>query len=137
MTGFATVLTVLLAAVSALGVFNTVVLDTRERRRDIGVLKSIGMTPRQVTVMMVTSMAAVGAAGGLLGIPIGVAAHRLIVPAMADAADLMLPAFMLDVWRLPMLALLMPAGVLIAVLGAYVPARSPARLTIARVLHNE
>ncbi|MGR6920365.1 FtsX-like permease family protein [[Actinomadura] parvosata] len=135
--GFASLLTVLLGTVSALGVFNTVVLDARERRRDIGVLKSIGMTPRQVTAMMVTSMAALGAAGGLLGIPVGVAAHRLVVPAMADAAGLALPAFMVDVWRGPLLALLTLAGVVIAVLGAFVPARSAARVTIAAVLHHE
>nr|WP_311132508.1 ABC transporter permease [Nonomuraea gerenzanensis] len=135
--GFASLLTVLLGTVSALGVFNTVVLDARERRRDLGVLKSIGMTPRQVTAMMVTSMAAIGAAGGLLGIPVGVLAHRLVVPAMADAAGVALPAFMVEVWRAPLLALLTLAGVVIAVLGAFVPARSAARLTIATVLHHE
>ncbi|GAA4938738.1 putative ABC transport system permease protein [Nonomuraea thailandensis] len=135
--GFASLLTVLLGTVAALGVLNTVVLDARERRRDIGVLKSIGMTPRQVTVMMVTSMAALGAAGGLLGVPVGVAAHRLVVPAMAEAAGIALPAFMVEVWRAPLLALLTPAGVVIAVLGALVPARSAARQTIATVLHNE
>ena len=42
---FASLLTLLLGAVAALGVFNTVVLNTRERRRDLGMLKSIGMTP--------------------------------------------------------------------------------------------
>ncbi|MFK4265722.1 FtsX-like permease family protein [Streptomyces milbemycinicus] len=37
----------MLTVVAALGVFNTVVLNTRDRRRDLGMLKSIGMTPRQ------------------------------------------------------------------------------------------
>ena len=40
-----TTLTLLLCAVAALGVLNTVVLNTRERVHDIGVLKAIGMTP--------------------------------------------------------------------------------------------
>ncbi|MEV0391344.1 ABC transporter permease, partial [Nonomuraea sp. NPDC050643] len=135
--GSAGLLTLLLGTISALGVFNTVVLDARERRRDIGVLKSIGMTPRQVTVMMVTSMAALGLAGGLLGIPVGVAAHRLIVPAMGEAAGVTLPAFMMEVWDGPVLGALALAGVVIAVLGAYAPARSAARLQIAAVLHHE
>ncbi|WP_199520252.1 FtsX-like permease family protein [Kitasatospora sp. MBT63] len=135
--GSATVLTLLLAAVAALGVFNTTVLNTRERRRDLGMLKSIGMTPRQVTVMVVTSMAAVGVAGGLLGVPLGIAVHRLVVPAMADAMDTTLPAGALDVWHPSALALLVLAGTAIAVLGTLVPARSAARLTIAEVLHNE
>jgi putative ABC transport system permease protein len=135
--GGASLLTLLLGAVAALGVFNTVLLNTRERRRDLGVLKSIGMTPRQVTAMVVTSMAALGLAGGLLGIPIGVAAHSLTVRAMTEAAGVVLPPAMVDVWGFAALALLVLSGVVIAVLGAFVPARSAARLTIAEVLHNE
>ena len=68
-----TLLTLVLGMVAALGVFNTVVLNARERRRDLGMLKSIGMTPRQVTVMMVTSMGALGVVGGLVGVPLGIA----------------------------------------------------------------
>ncbi|MFB6979389.1 ABC transporter permease [Streptomyces scopuliridis] len=136
-TSSATTLTVLLATVAALGVFNTVLLNTRERRRDLGTLKSLGMTPRQVLVMVVTSMAALGAVGGLLGIPAGIGAYRLIMPAMADAAGVSLPAFMTDVWHAPVLATLALTGIVIAALGALVPARSAARLTIAKVLHNE
>ncbi|RYJ30507.1 putative ABC transporter integral membrane protein [Streptomyces sp. L-9-10] len=135
--GSASALTVLLATVAALGVFNTVLLNTRERRRDLGTLKSLGMTPRQVSVMVVTSMAALGAVGGLLGIPAGIGAYGLIMPAMTDAAGVSLPAFMTDVWRAPVLALLALTGIVIAALGALVPARSAARLTIAKVLHNE
>src|SRR5258706_2757409 len=101
----------MIATVSALGVFNTVILNTRERRRDLGMLKSIGMTPRQVTVMVVTSMAALGALGGLLGIPLGIVAHRLIMPAMAHAAQVAFPDSMLDVFPAPMLTLLVLAGI--------------------------
>lgn len=135
--GSASVLTLMLAVVAALGVFNTVVLNTRDRRRDLGMLKSIGMTPRQVTAMTVTSMAVLGALGSLLGIPLGMAGHQLVVPRMANAVDLTLPSYMTDVWQAPALLALAPAGVAIAALGAYVPARRAARLTIAQVLHNE
>jgi putative ABC transport system permease protein len=130
-------LTLMLGTVAALGVFNTVVLNTRERRRDLGMLKSIGMTPAQVVVMVVTSMAALGALGGLLGIPLGIVAHRLVVPAMANGAQVEIPAFMLDVFPIPLLALLVLAGIAISALGAFLPARSAAHLTIAEVLHNE
>lgn len=131
------VLTLMLGSLAALGVFNTVILNTRERRRDLGVLKSIGMTPGQVTVMVVTSMAALGALGGVIGIPLGIGTHRLVIPAMARAAQVAFPDFMLDVFPASMLALLVLAGVGIAALGAFLPARSAARATIAEVLHNE
>src|SRR5258706_16187257 len=90
----------MIATVSALSVFNTVLLNVRERRRDLGMLKSIGMTPRQVVIMMVTSMAALGVIGGLLGVPVGILAHHLIVPIAARAAEVNAPGFLLDVWHL-------------------------------------
>jgi putative ABC transport system permease protein len=131
---FSVVFTVLLATVAALGVFNTVLLTTRERRRDLGVLKAIGMTPRQVTVLTATSVTVLGALSGLLGIPAGIAAHRLIVDHVGVVA---FPESMKDVWHPLHLAALAMSGVVIAVLGALAPARSAARLSVGEVLHNE
>ena len=136
-TGFSTVLALLLSAVAALGVLNTVALNVLDRRRDLGMLKSIGMTPRQVITMLVSSMAALGIVAGVLGIPFGLAAHRVVVPLAADSARITLPDSVMDVWSPVTLGLLVLCGAFIAVLGALLPARSAARLTIARVLHNE
>lgn len=97
--GFSTVLSLLLSTVAALGVFNTVVLNVRERRRDLGTLKSIGMTPRQTVVMVLASMTVVGVLGGLLAIPLGILAHRYIVPLAADGAGVTIPSTVLDVWQ--------------------------------------
>ncbi|MGW3076239.1 ABC transporter permease [Kitasatospora sp. NPDC001132] len=131
---FTTIFTVLLSVVASLGVFNTLLLTVRERRRDLGMLKSIGMTPRQVVAMTVTSVAWQGVVSGIIGIPVGVVAHRLITE---NVVTIVFPEEMIDVWNAPLLAGLALAGVAIAVLGALVPARSAARLPIAEVLHNE
>ncbi|MGW2419973.1 ABC transporter permease [Streptomyces sp. NPDC001709] len=133
----ASALTLMLTLVAAMGVFDTVVLSARERRRDLGMLKSIGMTPRQVTVMMVVSMAGLGLIGGILGLPLGVSAYRVVIPITEHAAQLTFPAWMLDVWHPGTLVLPALAGVAIAALGALIPARTAARQTIARVLHTE
>jgi putative ABC transport system permease protein len=135
--GSATALTLMLSLVASLGVFNTAVLNTHDRRRDLGMLKSIGMTPRQVTVMTVTSMAVLGALGSLLGVPLGMAAFEVVFPRMAAGADLSLPSSMTDVWHAPLLAVVSLAGLVITGMGAVIPARRAARLTVAEVLHNE
>jgi putative ABC transport system permease protein len=132
-----TLLTLLLAAVATLGVFNTVVLNARERRRDLATLKSIGMTPGQVVLMMVTSMTALGAVGGLVGIPIGAAFQRYAMHAIAQAAGIVIPEHMLDVYTVRLVVLLFLAGTVIAAVGALLPSRSAARLTIAEALHTE
>ncbi|TVT31539.1 FtsX-like permease family protein [Amycolatopsis rhizosphaerae] len=135
--GSVTLLTLILGAVTALGVFNTVVLNTRERRRDLAMLKSIGMTPRQVTLMMVCSMAALGVAAGVLGLPLGVGAHRLMVLEMLHAIQRDVPDLFLDVYSAPTLVLLGLAGIVIAVLGAFFPARAASAAPVAEALHDE
>ncbi|GIJ69753.1 ABC transporter permease [Virgisporangium ochraceum] len=131
------ILALLLGAVAALGVFNTVVLNTRERVHEIGVLKSVGMTPRQVRGMVVTSMVTVGLMGGILAVPLGWGVHRWIVPVMFDAAGFgYAPEFVsvYEPWQLVSLAL---GGVLLAVLGALVPAGWAARTRPATALRAE
>ncbi|WP_042409589.1 ABC transporter permease [Streptacidiphilus carbonis] len=137
MIGTASTLTALLVAVAGLGVFNAVVLSTRERRRDIGVLKSIGMTPRQVIAMVVAAMGALGAVGGLLGVPLGVLAHRIVIPVTGHSIGRDLPASLLDVWNWPLLALLVLSGAALAVLGAFLPSVRASRAPAAQVLRTE
>ncbi|MFI5888160.1 ABC transporter permease [Streptomyces sp. NPDC051554] len=130
-------LTVMLIIVSALGVFNAVVLNTRERRKDLGVLKSVGMTPRQVIVMVVTAMAALGMVGGLLGVPLGMLAHRIIIPATGHGTGRDLPASLLHVWDWRLQVLLASSGSVIAALGAFLPSIRASRASAAEVLRTE
>ncbi|MEH0515792.1 FtsX-like permease family protein [Streptomyces sp. B21-106] len=130
-------LTLMLVAVAALGVLNAVVLDTRERVRELGVHKALGMTPRQTTAMVVTSVVLTGLAGGVLGVPLGVALHGWVVPAMGHSAGLRLPHSVLAVYPADRLALLATGGLLIAVLGALLPAGRAAAARTATALRTE
>ncbi|MEU8133700.1 ABC transporter permease [Streptodolium elevatio] len=120
-------LTLLIAGVAGLGVLNTVALDTRERAQSIGVLKSLGMTPRQTMAMVVTSVVGLGLVGGAAGIPLGVALHHLVAPVMASTADLRLPDSMVSVYGVPAYAVLAVSGAVLATLGALLPAGWAAR----------
>jgi putative ABC transport system permease protein len=135
--GMVATLTVLLGTVAALGVFNTVVLNTRERVHEIGVLKSVGMTPRQVRAMVVVSMTVIGLVAGVLAVPLGYLLHHAILPVMANAAATGLPPSILDVYRPAELVALAGAGIVLAVLGALVPAGWAARARPATALRAE
>ena len=91
MVGLITTLALLLAAVAALGVLNTVVLTTRERVHDLGVFKAVGITPRQTTAMAVSWVAGIGLVAGVIAVPLGIALHHEILPAMATSVDLRCP----------------------------------------------
>ncbi|MEJ2856799.1 MULTISPECIES: ABC transporter permease [unclassified Saccharothrix] len=130
-------LTLLLVTVSALGVLNTVLLDTRDRVRDLGIQKSLGMTPRQTVAVVVSSVGVVGLAGGALGVPLGTALHDRILPAMGRGAGTNLPAAAFTVYSPLLLAGLVVGGMVIAVLGALPPAGWAARTRTATALRTE
>ncbi|USQ89395.1 ABC transporter permease [Streptomyces phaeoluteigriseus] len=130
-------LTLMLVVVAGLGVLNTVVLDTRERVRDLGVLKALGMTPRQTVAMVVTSVAGTGLLAGLVAVPAGVALHHWIIPLMGDAVGMNLPTAALSVYDPQRLTLLALGGLVIAVAGGLLPATWAARTDTATALRSE
>lgn len=130
-------LTLMLVAVAALGVLNAVVLDTRERVHDLGVHKALGMMPRQTIAMVIASVVLGGLLGGAIGMPAGAALHSVVVPAMGHSAGLTLPAAAISVYRPAELVLLGLGGLLIAVLGALLPATWAARTRTATALRTE
>jgi len=67
-------------------VSSTVVMMTRERVHDLGVFKAVGMTPRQVIVMALTTVAVTSLVAGLIAVPAGIALPRAVLPFMAHGA---------------------------------------------------
>ncbi|MFG2334006.1 ABC transporter permease [Streptomyces sp. NPDC048604] len=131
------ILTLMLVAAAALGVLNGVLLDTRERVREIGVHKALGMTPRQTVAMVLTSVVMTGLVAGALGVPLGVALHGWVMPAMGDSAGLRLPDSVIAVYHGAELLPLALGGLLIAALGALPPAGWAARARTATALRTE
>ncbi|WP_079196972.1 ABC transporter permease [Streptomyces sp. CB02261] len=130
-------LTLMLVAVAALGVLNGVLLDTRERVRETGVYKALGMTPRQTIAMVLTSVVLTGVVAGALGVPLGVTLHGWVFPAMGDSAGLRLPDSVIAVYHTAELLPLALGGLLIAALGALLPAGWAARARTATALRTE
>lgn len=130
-------LTLMLVVIAGLGVLNNVVLDTRDRTHDIGVCKALGMTPRQTMAMVLTSVLPAGLAGGLLGVPAGFVLNAYTAPAMGHAAGLNLPVQAVNVLHRTELTALVIAGLLIALLGAALPAGWAARARTATALRTE
>jgi putative ABC transport system permease protein len=137
MAAMAVLLTLMLIIVAGLGVLNSVVLDTRERIHDLGVCKAVGMSPRQTLSLVLASVAVIGVIGGLLGVPAGYALHHVVMPVMGRAVGTSLPSLVLDVYGPFQLLLPGLGGVVIAMLGALIPAGWAARARTATALRTE
>jgi putative ABC transport system permease protein len=131
-------LAMVLALIAASGVFNTVILNTRERARDIAILKAIGMTPGQVVGMVLASMLVLGALGAAVGMPAGIALHRNVVIVMGQiATSTGIPENFFHVFDPALLGSLALAGIGIALIGALLPAQWAARSRITDILQAE
>ncbi len=77
-TAIPTVVAVLSLFAGAVIIANTVSLATLERRREVGVMKSIGLRGRRILGQMVLENGLVGLLGGLIGVGIGTVATLLL-----------------------------------------------------------
>jgi putative ABC transport system permease protein len=131
-------LALVLLAIAVAGVFNTVILTTRERVRDVAILKAVGMAPAQVISMVVASIALLGLVAGFAGIPIGLVLHAQILAFMGQAASgTRIPPDFFDLINHAALPAFALAGMVIAAIGAWAPAQWAASRGVAEVLQTE
>jgi putative ABC transport system permease protein len=122
------VLLALSVIVSLFGIVNTLVLTVFERTRELGMLRAIGMTRRQVRRMIRHESVITALIGGVLGIVLGVVLGALLV-ARVEFIEFALPIGSLIVFGL--------AAVFVGILAAIFPARRAARLNVLQALQYE
>jgi putative ABC transport system permease protein len=135
--GVVAILGIVLVAISIGGVFNTVLLDARERVRETAILKAIGMAPRQIGVLVASAVVPLGVIAAVIGVPLGIALERVVLGTMAEQAAH--TGLSPDILAISPVVLLVAAcsGVVIGLVGALLPARRAARSAIAPVLQAE
>jgi len=140
-TLFLTVVSLLglvLITISVGGVFNSVLLESRQRAHELAVLKALGLSPAGVITMVVASIVPLGLLAGVLGVPLGLAAQNFVLGYMADVTVKSgIPPWILDVFGPVSLAALALSGLAVGAAGAYLPALRAASAPIAIVLQAE
>jgi putative ABC transport system permease protein len=124
------VLLALSVIVSLFGMVNTLVLAIFERTRELGMLRAVGMTKRQVRALIRQESVITALIGAALGLPVGIFLAALVTRALSDQGL----AFALPVvW---LVAFTVVAAVL-GVFAAVFPARRAARLNVLEALQYE
>jgi putative ABC transport system permease protein len=116
--------------VSLFGVINTLVLSVFERTREIGMLRAVGMTRRQVRRMVRHESIVTALIGAALGLAIGIF--------LAGLTSLALSGYGV-VFAIPYraLAAFVAIAILAGVLAAILPARRASRLNVLEALQYE
>ena len=122
------VLLALSVIVSLFGIVNTLVLTVFERTRELGMLRAIGMTRRQVRRMIRHESVITALIGGTIGIVLGIVLGALLV-ARVDFIVFSLPVGQLIVFAI--------ATIVLGIVAAIFPARRAARLNVLEALQYE
>ena len=116
--------------VSLFGIANTLALSIHERTRELGMLRAIGMSRRQVRTMIRYEAVITALIGALLGMVIGIIFAALIAQPLKDEG------FVLSYPVSTLIALLVFAAVA-GVIAAIAPARRASRLDVLKALQYE
>jgi putative ABC transport system permease protein len=122
------VLLALSVIVSLFGIVNTLVLTVFERTRELGMLRAIGMTRRQVRRMIRHESVITALIGGTLGIILGVVLGALLI-ARVDFIEFSLPVGQIIFFAI--------ATIVVGILAAIFPARRAAKLDPLKALQYE
>jgi putative ABC transport system permease protein len=122
------VLLALSVLISLFGIVNTLVLTVFERTREIGMLRAIGMTRRQVRRMIRHESVITALIGAVFGIALGLVLAGLLI-ARIDFLVFAFPTTQVIVFAI--------AAVLVGIVAAIFPARRAARLDPLEALHYE
>jgi putative ABC transport system permease protein len=114
--------------ISLFGIVNTLVLTVFERTREIGMLRAVGMTRRQVRNMIRHESIITALLGAALGIPVG------IVLALMVGKAISYPAFTIP-WVT--LVVFVVGAVIAGLFAAIFPARRAGRLNVLEALQYE
>jgi putative ABC transport system permease protein len=86
------------ALLAALGVLNGQLLSALERTKELGVLKALGVSRRQIAGTVLCEALVIGAFGGVLGTLLGAALAPVIVRALEALSGLDLPDMSAGTW---------------------------------------
>jgi putative ABC transport system permease protein len=116
--------------ISLFGIANTLALSIHERTRELGMLRAIGMSRRQVRTMIRYEAVITALIGAILGLILGVIFAALLAQPLKDEG------FTLS-YPLGSLLVLLVLAALAGVLAAILPARRASRLNVLQSLQYE
>jgi putative ABC transport system permease protein len=116
--------------ISLFGMINTLALSVFERTRELGMLRAVGMTRRQVRRMVRHESVITALIGAALGLPLGIFLAALVTRALSEF-DI---EFAVPIDRLVLFSII---AILAGVLAAILPARRASRLRVLEALQYE
>jgi putative ABC transport system permease protein len=116
--------------ISLVGMVITLLLSVHERTRELGMLRAVGMTRRQVRRMIRQESVITSLIGAALGLPLGIFLAILMTKALSQfEVRIAIPYVQLIIFAI--------VAIIVGILAAILPARRAARLNVLEALQYE
>jgi putative ABC transport system permease protein len=123
------VLLALSVLVSVFGMINTLILSVFERTRELGMLRAIGTTRRQVRQMVRHESIITALIGATIGLPLGLGLGAVVIHRIGNGLGFHLPVVSLVAFLI--------VSVIVGIGAAVMPARRASRLNVLSALQYE
>jgi putative ABC transport system permease protein len=125
-------LAVLIVIPAALGLLNTLTINVLERTREIGMIRAVGGSRKQIRRMIMAEALLLGLFGTAIGIVAGIVLSYGFTAAISSAGFPLTYSF-------PILAMLVAliTSIIMALLASLLPARNAAKMDIIRAIQYE
>jgi putative ABC transport system permease protein len=121
----------LAVVIAVLGIINTLALSVIERTREVGLLRAVGLSRRQLRRMVRLESVAIAVLGAVLGVVLGIGFGVALQRAISDQG--------VDVLSIPwvQLVVFVLISAVVGVLAAVLPARRAAKLDVLEAITTE
>lgn len=130
-TGGSAVILFLIVLIALVGITNTMLMTINERQRELGMMRALGMSNRDIRLAFLYEAAGIGLIGSIMGLIVGILINIPMVNYGIDYSQFMrntdmgykISAYMKGSWNITSLIIALISGLLIPVIVAIFPTR--------------
>ncbi len=131
--------------IAAVGITNTMLMAVYERRRELGMMRAMGMKDSQIRLAFIFEAGGIGFIGAVMGVILGCLINWPLVKYGLDYSSLLrdfdigyrLTGVFRGRWNVSTIVTAFIAGIVISMLVAYIPTRKALKMQITDCLRDE
>ena len=135
----------LLFIIALVGISNTMLLAMYERRRELGMMRALGMKDSEITLSFLLEAGGIGVIGGLIGMALGAAVVAFAVEVGLNYdfilrdfdAGYRVASIFRGVWRPEMFLAAFVSAIFMSMISAFIPTRHALKMTITDCLRSD
>jgi len=139
---FGSILMLVILAIAAVGIFNSVLMSVYERIREIGVLRAQGMKRKEIVTLFLWEGIYIGLLGSIMGVILGCSVniylivHGMPLDKFADFQNVGIPYWgaLYGEWNIGTIVLAFVFGLIVALAASYIPSRMASKMEVTKAL---